>query len=121
MNISRMRKGCVSHDTCNAALSHGNKLGDAILSKAKSEGISEEELIIHQGNCFHHLRNVWSEAIENFLATRLEDHMRDDLKMIPPHIRVSCKLENFSGNVTRLTTSPPTTPKAKVTNSINGN
>ena len=35
------------------------------------------------------------EKIETFLAKKLKSHLKHYLDLIPPHIRVSCKLSDF--------------------------
>ena len=51
--------------------------------------MADEDIHIYQGHCFNHLRNVWFEKIDNFLAKKLESHLKHDIDLIPPHIRVS--------------------------------
>ena len=53
--------------------------------------MADEDLHIYQVHCFDHLRNVWFEKIDTFLAKKLESHLKHDLDLIHPHIRVSCK------------------------------
>ena len=81
----------VSHDNCHGANKAGTFLADDIIEKGKEEGMADEDLHIYQGHCFNHLHNVWFEKIDTFLAKKLESHLKHDLDLIPPHIRVSCK------------------------------
>ena len=85
----------VSHDNCHGANKSGTLLDDDIIEKGKEEGMAYEDLHIYQGHCFNHLRNVWFEKIETFLAKKLKSHLKHDLDLIPPHIRVSCKLSDL--------------------------
>ncbi len=48
-----------------------------------------------QGHCFDHLRNTWFEAIENYLSRKLTIFLKHDLELIPPHLRVSCKISDL--------------------------
>ena len=48
--------------------------------------MADEDLHIYQVHCFNHLRNVWFEIIETFLAKKL---LKNYLDLFPPHIRVS--------------------------------
>ena len=57
--------------------------------------MADEDLYIYQGHRFNHLRNVWFEKIETFLAKKLESHLKHDLDLISPHIRISCKLSDL--------------------------
>ena len=58
VSAARMNGATISHDTCSTALKHGYTLADNFTAIAKEEGIPDEEIQIHQGNCFHHLCNV---------------------------------------------------------------
>ena len=52
--------------------------------------------------------NTWMDAVEVFLGHTLEDHLTHSLDLIPPHLRVTCRLSelliqidkeyNFSAN-----------------------
>jgi len=99
MDPSRMCGGTVSHDTCSTANLTGEKLGDLILELGKKKGLSKEQLVIFQGNCFNHLRNVWLKQVENYLGRKLEDVMKIELGLLPPHLRVSCYLSELSRQV----------------------
>ena len=57
--------------------------------------MSGTDLILYQGHCFHHLRNTWFEAIENYLSQKLTAYLRHDLESIPLHLRVSCKISDL--------------------------
>jgi hypothetical protein len=56
--------------------------------------MSHADLILFQGHCFNHLRNTWFEAIENYLSRKLTIFLKHDLKLIPPHLRISCKISD---------------------------
>jgi hypothetical protein len=68
---------------------------DMILALGKEAGMSDADLILFQGHCFNHLRNTWFEAIENYLSRKLTDLLKHDLELIPPHLRVSCKISDL--------------------------
>ncbi len=64
----------------------GNNLMEKILDLGREVGMSESNLILYQGHCFHHLRNTWFEAIENYLSRKLTEHLKLDLESIPSHL-----------------------------------
>ena len=99
MHPSQMMSGTMSHDTCPRAELMRKKLADLFIEKAKEKGLSEDELKIYQGDCFNHLCNVWLGAVEKYLARRLEDHMKNDVALIPHHLRVSCILGELNKQV----------------------
>ena len=95
VTVTRLIGGMVSHDNFHGANKAGTLLADDIIEKGKEEGMTDEDLHIYQGHCFNHLCNVWFEKIETFLAKKLESHLKHGLDLIPPHIRVSCKLSDL--------------------------
>ena len=58
--------------------------------------MGEEDFVLYQGECFQHLRNVWLGAVEKLLAKHLKQHMKNDLAIIPYHLRVACTLNELS-------------------------
>ncbi len=92
MSPTKLLGGFISHDNCATANKTGIILGAKILQAGKDAGMSDRELVIYQGHCFHHLRNTWFEAIENFLTKKISDDLRDDLEEIPSFLRVAKSL-----------------------------
>jgi len=99
MHPSRMLGGTLEHDTCSTAQLTGEKLADLFLESARERGLREDELKIYQGNCWNHLRNVWLGAVEKYLDKKLQDIMKNDLALIPPHLRVTCNLGELNRQV----------------------
>ena len=95
MSPTKLIGGYISHDNCATANKTGNLLMDMILALGKEAGMSDADLILFQGHCFNHLRNTWFEAIENYLSRKLTDLLKHDLELIPPHLRVSCKISDL--------------------------
>ena len=89
LDPTRMLGGTISHDTCNSAQKTGRLLAEALKQLGREKGFSEEQLVVYQGNCWNHIRNIWLGAIDNYLARQLEEHMKNDLELIPFHMRVS--------------------------------
>ena len=90
--VSKLLGGTMSSDNCDTARKTTSKTTELIYAIARAKGFSEEELRIYIGHCHHHLRNVWVGAISNHLARKLTELMKNDLDLIPHHIRVSCDL-----------------------------
>ena len=95
VTVTRLIGGMVSHDNCHIANKSGTLLADDMIEKGKEEGMNDKDIHIYQGHCFNLLHNVWFEKIETFLAKKLESYLKYDLDLIPPHIRVSCKLSDL--------------------------
>ncbi len=55
-------------------------------------GLDDEMLCLYQGNCHQHLRNILVEAGANHLLSKLSELLCYDLAIIPPHLRVTCKI-----------------------------
>jgi hypothetical protein len=84
----------IEHDTRNTAESVEEKLENAIKSLAAEKGIPREEIVIYQGDCDNHMRNIWVDHIEKYLGTKLTEHLKDNLKLVPSNLRVSCHLSD---------------------------
>jgi hypothetical protein len=96
MDITRMTGGGLAHDTCDTARSLGNKLASAILESSNQNNVlTASEHKMYQTNCFQHLRNIWMGAVEDMMAKRLGAHLKHDLELIPPHLRVACRLSEL--------------------------
>lgn len=98
MDVTRMIGGGIEQDTCNTALSLGNKLTNAIIKLSHDrnpEQVNAADQRIYKQKCFNHLRNVWLGAVENMLGKKLEAHFKHDLELIPSHLRVACRLSEL--------------------------
>jgi hypothetical protein len=95
MSPTKLIGGYISHDNCATANKTGNYLSDMILALGKEAGMNDMYLILYQGHCFNHLRNTWFKAIENYLLRKITDHLKNDLEIIPSHLRVSCKISDL--------------------------
>ena len=95
INISWEIRCGMSHDTCNTACSLGDKCADKVISLAKEECPSCTDYFVYQNNCFHHLWNIWLDAVESCLAEKLEAHLKHDLDLIPSHLHDACCLSEL--------------------------
>ena len=85
----------MSHDNCATANKTAYNLMQKILELGKEAGMSPMALILYQGHCFHHLRNTWFEAIENYMSRKLTEWLQHNLELIPSHLGVSCKISDL--------------------------
>ncbi len=74
---------------------------DLILALGKEAGMSDADLILFHWHCFNHLRNTWFEAIENYLK-KTDRISKAYLKLIPRHLRVSCKISDLLRQVDKV-------------------
>jgi hypothetical protein len=92
MSPTKLLGGMVSTDTCNTAQLTRQTLCNAIIQQGREMGLDEEKLKMFQGNCHQHLRNILVDAGENYLSSKFSHLLCDDLGIIPPHLRVTCKI-----------------------------
>jgi hypothetical protein len=95
MSPTKLLGGIVSTDTCNTARLTRQTLCDAIIQAGRDMGLDNEMLPMYQGNCHQHLRNILVESGANHLLSKLSELLCDDLALIPPHLRVTCKIGNI--------------------------
>ena len=92
LSVSKFNNTNVMTDTCNTARKLQRLLGEAIKEACQEAGIPDAEIKVFEGNCWHHLRNIWIGAglrqSDNFLS----DYLIDDLNKIPMFLRVSTKI-----------------------------
>jgi hypothetical protein len=55
-------------------------------------GLDNEHVKLYQGNCHQHLRNILVESGANHLSSKLSHLLCEDIAIIPPHPRVTCKI-----------------------------
>ena len=89
LSPTKLLGGFISHDNCATANLTGAIVAEKIIEAGRHVGLSDEELVLYQGHCFHHLRNTWFEAIENFLSKKLQSDLKDDFEEFPSHLRVA--------------------------------
>ncbi len=94
MSPVKLIGGFLSQDNCATVNKTAYYLMQKILELGKEAGMSPMALILYQGHCFHHLRNTWFEAIENYMSRKLTEWLQHNLELIPSHLRVSCKISN---------------------------
>jgi hypothetical protein len=96
VDVIRLLGVMIKHATCNTARKQGNQLEEAILNYAQSQGKTGDELVILQGDCHNHTRNIWMDHIDNFMGSKLEEILHDDLAIMRKGLRVSCRLGDIN-------------------------
>jgi hypothetical protein len=99
MSPTKLLSGMLSTDTCNTARLTRQTLCDAIIQEGRDMGLDDEMLHLYQGryqgSCHQHLRNILVEAGANHLSSKLSELLCKDLAIIPPHLRVTCKIDGI--------------------------
>jgi hypothetical protein len=98
MSPTKLLGGMVSTDTCNTAQLTRQTLCDAIIKEGREAGLEDDKLLMFQGNCHQHLRNILADAGENHLSSKLTKLLCDDLAII---IQLLCR----TSHVARLLSS----------------
>jgi hypothetical protein len=98
MSPTKLLSGMVSTDTCNTARLTRQTLCDAIIKEGREAGLEDDKLLMFQGNCHQHLRNILADAGENHLSSKLTELLCDDLAII---IQLLCR----TSHVARLLSS----------------
>jgi hypothetical protein len=93
--IAWLLGGIIKHDTCDTVQSLGYKLEDMIFAIAKENNMPSNKLKLYQGDCHNHTWCVWFGHISNYLGHKLEEHLREDLKLIPNQLHDTCCLSKI--------------------------
>ena len=91
--------GAITTDTCNPAWKLNTLLIKSVAKKAEKEGMSKDEIAVHQVDCWNHLRNVWIGALNKELSKYLSGVLIGDLEHIDPmfcvNTNVDCSLRSI--------------------------
>jgi len=84
INIKKLTDGAVTTDTCNSAQKTRRILVEIV---SQIDGG-----IVHEQDCFHHLRNVWINGIAKAVSAFMKDYLSDSLENISSFLRISTDL-----------------------------
>ena len=100
MNIAKLGNGgMITADNCNPALKVKRLMVEAVQAAIKHEhtaeewdALSEEEqvakLLVLEGDCWQHLRNVWFGRVTNGITNKLNVKLKEELEAIDFRLRV---------------------------------
>ena len=115
MNIVKLDGTSLNANTCNSARKTSRGLGKVVVEAAKEaitvEGREEQDPIVLQQDCHHHLRNVWMGAITKHLSKYLDKILTTDLKEIDFRYRVSTDMDAVLRAVDKEFMLPANYPK----------
>ena len=87
IDISKLTDGAVTTDTCNSA-----RKARRILVEIVSQ---IDGGVVHEQDCFHHLRNVWINGAAKAVSRFLKEYLSDSLDEISSFLRVSPDLAHI--------------------------
>jgi hypothetical protein len=104
--LSKGQRGFTMTDTCSPARKLRRLIAEYVKEIGEAEGLSQDELLVRESDCWQHLRNVWFGAVSKQLNMTLTDLLADDLAAIPSLYRITLEVEDlfrgcekfFSGN-----------------------
>ena len=103
MNLAKLSGGMISGDNCSPAMKVKRLLVAAVQDAVNHsytleqwEALSTKEqaasLLVLEGDCWNHLRNVWIKSMSGALTGRLRDSLRFELETIDSRLRVGTAL-----------------------------
>lgn len=104
MDIAKLAGGMISSDNCSPAMKVKRLLEAAVQDAVKHHYTAEQwdakssteqaaELLVLQGDCWNHLRNVWIKSMSGALTSRLKESLRFELETIDSRLRVGTALD----------------------------
>ena len=87
IDIKKLTDGAVTTDTCNSARKTRRILVEIV---AQIDGG-----VVHEQDCFHHLRNVWINGIAKAVSEFMKEYLSDSLDEISSFLRISPDLAHI--------------------------
>jgi hypothetical protein len=92
---TKMLRIQVMHDTYNTARKMGDLVCNSIIDITKDKGITDvNQLVVLQGDCHNRMQCVGFKQVETAMGVELDEYLREDLKLIPNNLRISCHLSD---------------------------
>ena len=94
--ISRLGlKSFTTTDTCATARKLRRILNESIQEIAKEKGLSADQIMIFEADCWQHLRNVWFGGVSAAVSEHLREILADDLKELPTIYRINLDIDDL--------------------------
>ena len=94
--ISRLGlKSFTTTDTCATARKLRRILNTSIQQIAQEKGLSEDEVIVFEADCWQHLRNVWFGGVSSAVSSYLREVLADDLNELPSIYRINLDIDDL--------------------------
>jgi hypothetical protein len=87
--LGKGQRGFTMTDTCSPARKLCRLIAECVKQIGEAEGLSQDELLVRESDCWQHLRNVWFGAVSKQLNLTLTDLLADDLAAIPSLYRIN--------------------------------
>ena len=87
IDIKKLTDGAVTTDTCNSARKTRRILVEIV---AQIDGG-----VVHEQDCFHHLRNVWINGIAKAVSGFMKEYLSDSLDEISSFLQISPDLAHI--------------------------
>ena len=96
LTLTRLHKnGWLMTDNCPTAMKFKRLLHEEISKQARADGIPENEIRVHQADCWHHLQNTWICNTVTVMSRHLADVQSEDLEHIPTMYRVTMEASSL--------------------------
>ncbi len=81
--------GLINTDGANTTHRYCQNLVKEVWKEAIAQRVSEADIKTFEGDCWHHMRNVWFGAVKKLLSVDLSETWKEDLRKIHPMLQVS--------------------------------
>ena len=88
------KNGVVMTDTCSTAQKLRRLLIGTVEELCKDLGMSPDEIKLFEGDCWHHLQNIWFGTVIKQLNKTLLDLWAEDLEDVPAIYRVCTDIDD---------------------------
>ena len=95
LKLSKLNNIDLMTDTCNTARKVARLLAKSIKEACREENMTDEQIAVYTGHCWHHLRCLWIGAGLKHADKYLSDLLGDNLHDIPLLLRVTTNIENI--------------------------
>ena len=87
-------QGMIMMDTCNSTPFLQNMI-QHIKDHGSKDGLSPDDVRIYEGDCWHHLRNIWFGRVTTQFSKTLANLLQDDLAKVPAILCISTEINDL--------------------------